>query len=465
MPGCGKDQGLLAGGGNMAQISLTIHDAPPLGTTVLSLQVQVKSAMLQPGNVSITLPETVELTQLQSDTTILSSLQIPAGTYTSLAIDFENPTLTFINNTGGPITPNQNPTCAAGAICQVTPVVNNGNTITFTTAPFPLNIAANAEVGLELDVDMANLVRSNFTLDFTTGSLSITQLPSVQGAAEIRRLRHVLGTVNTVSANAFTFTTPTGVKLGITTDGNTTFSFPGTCVANNFSCVKVNQVLEVDISLEGNGTLLAKEVDLEADVNVEEVSGLIVSLGPGSPPSNFQMLVRQASPAVTLNPVVGTVQIIGIGQPTTFGVDNHSFVLPGGLTFTGAAGLLVGQEILADVTIVNIPVPLTITTSAIALRRSQVTALVSTAPTPGGSTFVLNPLPSLFQTALPTNILSLQVDTTAQTNYENLTPDTLAGVFLGNNVSVGGFLFNTQPSPGTFAIAVDAVRGQPLPGP
>jgi hypothetical protein len=146
-------------------------------------------------------------------------------------------------------------------------------------------------------------------------------------------------------------------------------------------------------------------------------------------------------------------------------VDNHSFVLPGGLTFTGAAGLLVGQEVLADVTIVNIPVPLTITTSAIALRRSQVTALVSTAPTPGGSTFVLNPLPSLFQTALPTNILSLQVDTTAQTVFENLTPDTIAGVFLGNNVSVGGFLFNTQPSPGTFAIAVDAVRGQPLPGP
>ncbi|MGH9713381.1 MAG: DUF4382 domain-containing protein [Candidatus Acidiferrales bacterium] len=463
MPGCGKDNGPIVGGGNNAQISLTIHDAPPLGTTVLSLQVQVKSAMLQPGNVSITLPETVELTQLQSDTTLLSSLQIPSGTYTSLTIDFENPTLIFINNTGGPITPNQNPTCAAGAICTITPVEINGNTFTFTTAPFPLNIAPNAEVGLELDVDMADLVRPDFSLDFSNGgSLSIAQLASVQGAAEIRRLRHVLGTVKLVQTNFFSFTTPTGVLMGIDADSNTIFNFPG-CIANNFSCVKANQVLEVDISLEGNGTLLAKEVDLEADVSVEEISGLIVSLGPGSPPSNFQMLVRQASPAVTIA-AVGAVETIGIGAGTTFAVDHHSFVLPGGLTFTSAAGLLVGQEMLADVTIVQAP-SLVITTKALALRRSQVTALVSTAPTPGGSTFVLNPLPSLFQTALPTNILSLQVDTTAQTVFENLTPNTIAGVLQGNNVSVGGFLFNTQPSPGTFRIAVDAVRGQPLPGP
>lgn len=464
MPGCGNNSGPLVGGGNNAQICLTIHDAPPLGTTVLSLQFQVKSAVLQPGNVSITLPETIELTQLQSDTTILSSLQIPSGTYTSLALDFENPTLIFINNTGGPITPNGNATCAAGAICTITPVVVNGNTFAFTTAPFPLNIAANAEVGLELDVDMADLVRPDYSLDFSNGgSLGITQLASVQGAAEIRRLRHVLGTVKLVQTNFFSFTTPTGVLMGIDTDGNTTFSFPA-CVANNFSCVKANQVLEVDISLEGNGTLLAKEVDLEADVNVEEVSGLIVALGPGASPANFQMLVRQASPAVTLNPIVGTVETINIGLTATFGVDNHSFVLPGGLTFTGAAGLLVGQEMRADLNIISVP-SLVINATSLALRRSQVTALVSTAPIPGGSTFVLNPLPSLYQTALPTNILSLQVDTTAQTNYENLTPDTIAGVLQGGNVSVGGFLFNTQPSPGTFAIAVDAVRGQPLPGP
>jgi uncharacterized protein DUF4382 len=464
MPGCGKSLGVLVGGGNHAQISLTVHDAAPAGITVLSLQVTVMSATLQPGNVSISLPERVELTQLQSDTTVLASTQIPSGTYTSLVLDIENPTMTFINNTGGPITPFQGQTCAINAVCQFTPVVTNGTTLTFNSAPvFPLVLATNAETGLELDFDIADLVQSDFTLNyFNTGALGVTQLASVQGAAELRRLNHVLGTVTQVQTNFFSFTTPTGIKIGATTDANTSLNFPSTCLAQNFSCLKVGQVLEGDISLEGNGTLLAKEVDLEADVNVEEISGLVVMLG--SPVTNFQMLVRQASPAALTasSSVVGTVLTVTIGNLTTFSVDNHSFALPAGLAFTNSASLLVGQEVLSDVAITNVP---TFTTSSIALRRSQLTALVFTPPAGAGTSFVLSPLPSLFQTALPTNITSLQVDTTAQTTFEDLTPDTIAGVILGENVSVGGFLFNTQPSPGRFVIAVDAVRGQPLPGP
>jgi hypothetical protein len=468
MPGCGNSPGTLVGGSNNAQISLTIHDSPPVGITVLSLQVTINSATLQPGNVSISLLETAELTQLQSDTTVLGSVQIPAGTYTSLVLDIENPTMTFINNTGGPITPFQGQTCAINAVCQITPAVTNGTTVTFNTATvFPLTLGSNAETGLELDFNLADLVQSDFSLNyFTTGALSLTQLASVQGAAEIRALNHVLGTVNTVQTNFFTFTTPTGVQLGVTTDGNTRFSFPSNCAAGNFSCVKANQVLELDISLEGNGTLLAKEVDLEADVNVVEISGLVVVLDTNTPPANFQMLVRQASPAAITasSGVVGTLVTVGIGSPTAFTVDNHSFTLPAGLTFTGANSLLVGQEVLSDVAFTQLPSP-AITTSSIALRRSQVTALVFTPPAVGGTSFVLNPLPSLFQTALPTNITSLKVETTSQTTFENLSPDSIAGITLGENVSVGGFLFNTQPSPGTFALAVDAIRGQPIPGP
>jgi hypothetical protein len=464
MPGCGKSLGVLVGGGSHAQISLTVHDAAPLGITVLSLQVTVMSAKLEPGNVSLSLPERVELTQLQSDTTVLASTQIPSGTYTSLALDIENPSLTIINNTGGPITPFQGQTCAINAVCQFTPVVTNGTTLTFSTAPvFPLVLATNAETGLELDFDIADLVQSDFSLNyFNTGALAVTQLASVEGAAELRRLNHVLGTVTQVTMNTFSFTTPTGIKIAATTDANTSFNFSSVCIADNFSCVKVGQVLEVDISLEGNGTLLAKEVDLEADVNVEEISGLIVMLG--SPVTNFQMLVRQASPAALTasSGVVGTVVTETIGNPTMFRVDNHSFTLPAGLTFTNSASLLVGQEVLSDVAITKVP---TFTTSSIALRRSQVTALVFTPPAGASTSFVLSPLPSLFQTALPINITSLQVDTTAQTTFEDLTPDTIAGVTLGENVSVGGFLFNTQPVPNRFVIAVDAVRGQPIPGP
>src|SRR4029077_17613904 len=167
MPGCGKSHGPLVGGNNNAQISLTIHDSPPAGLTVLSLQVTIKSALLQPGKVSISLPETAELTQLQSDTTILSSLQIPSGTYTTLVLDIENPSMTFINNTGGPITPFQGQTCAINAVCPFTPPVTNGNTVTFNTAPgFPLVLAPTEEAGLELDFNLADLVQGDFSLNY-----------------------------------------------------------------------------------------------------------------------------------------------------------------------------------------------------------------------------------------------------------------------------------------------------------
>jgi hypothetical protein len=460
LPGCGKSQGPLVGGTKNAQFSLTIHDAAPIGITVLSLQVQVMSATLQPGNVSVSLPETIDLALLQSDTTLLSSLQIPAGTYTSLVLDFENPSMIFINNTGGPITPTLNPTCLAGAVCQITPV-EFSNPMTLTSAPaFPFQVAQNTEVGLELDLDIANLVQSDFSLNFgNPTALSVSQLTSVKGSAQIRRLNHTLGTVTKVGSNSFTLTTPTGVILAIATDNTTNFHFPSTCLADNFSCIRVNQVLELDISLEGNGTLRATEVDLEADVNVVEISGLIVALDTNTPPQSFQMLVRQQSPAVTTM-LVGMVETVSLGSPTTFSVDNHSFVLPAGLTFTTAANLLVGQEVLADVDVILAP-SLVIRTSTLALRRSQVSALVFTAPTVGGTSFVLNPLPSIFQTALPTNILQMTVDTTTQTTFEDLTPNTIAGVLAGNNISVGGFLFNAS---GTATIATDQVRGQPIPG-
>ena len=452
LPGCGKSAGPIIGGTKTAQFSLTIHDSAPSNITVLSLQVQIKSAFLQPGNVSVSLPETVDLALLQSDTAILSSLQIPAGTYTSLVLDFENPSMIFINNTGGPVTPNNNPTCAAGAVCQITPVSLGGSPFTFSSAPvFPFVVAQNTEVGLELDLDIADLVQSDYSLDFSN-ALNIAPLTPVQGAAEIRHVKHVLGTVTAVATNAFTLTTPTNIKLGITTDGSTIFKFPATCLADNFSCVKVNQVLELDVSLEGNGTILAKEADLEADVNVVEISGLVVALDTNSPPQSLQMLVRQASPAVspTLMPV-GLVETVSIGSPTTFSVDNHSFVLPAGLSFTSATSLLVGQEVLADVNVILAP-SLVIRTSALALRRSQVTAVVLTAPPVGGTSFVLSPLPSIFQTALPTNILQMKVETTTQTTFEDITPDTITGVSVGNNISVGGFLFNAS---GTATIATD----------
>ena len=62
-------------------------------------------------------PVTVDLTRLQTETSLVSSVNVAPGTYTSLALTIApNPSLTFQNNTGASLTVGGAP-CANGAIC------------------------------------------------------------------------------------------------------------------------------------------------------------------------------------------------------------------------------------------------------------------------------------------------------------------------------------------------------------
>ena len=68
-------------------VNLVVADTPATDLTILSFQVQITGAVLQPGNVSLLpRPVTVDLAQLVSDTGFLSSTVIGSATYTSLEI-------------------------------------------------------------------------------------------------------------------------------------------------------------------------------------------------------------------------------------------------------------------------------------------------------------------------------------------------------------------------------------------
>ena len=97
-------------------ISLVVQDTPSPKLTVLSFQVQITAATLQPGNLSILpKPVTVDLAQLVSDTAFLSSTVVGSTTFTSMTMTFANPQVTIANNSGAPIvTPTQ--TCAVNAV-------------------------------------------------------------------------------------------------------------------------------------------------------------------------------------------------------------------------------------------------------------------------------------------------------------------------------------------------------------
>lgn len=93
LAGCGGLSSSLAPSGtNTTQVSLTVHDNPLLGVTVLSFEIDVTGAALQPtdsNSQSVSLPsepEEIELEHLQTESALLSSKSVPVGSYRLEAI-------------------------------------------------------------------------------------------------------------------------------------------------------------------------------------------------------------------------------------------------------------------------------------------------------------------------------------------------------------------------------------------
>jgi hypothetical protein len=72
-------------------MALLMTDTPPVGVTLLSFEVTVSSATLEPGDVSLlTGPATAEITRLQTETISLSTTNVNPASYTSLVLTFLN---------------------------------------------------------------------------------------------------------------------------------------------------------------------------------------------------------------------------------------------------------------------------------------------------------------------------------------------------------------------------------------
>ena len=84
-----------------SSVVLAMTDTPPSNVSILSAEVTLTGATLNPGNVSLfSGSKTIELTRLQTDTAYLATAaNIAAGNYTSLTLTFANPMLTIENDT------------------------------------------------------------------------------------------------------------------------------------------------------------------------------------------------------------------------------------------------------------------------------------------------------------------------------------------------------------------------------
>ena len=261
-----------------SSVVLAMTDTPPSLVTILSAQVTLTGATLAPGNVSLfSGSTTVELTRLQTDIAYLATAaNIPAGSYTSITLTFANPKLTIENDMTTPIAG-----CAGVTICAIVP------TATSLSATIPLTnftVASSSTAGLLIDVNLDNLLSATLGEDFSAVTVS-SFTPAGTGAPPVGA-EDVVGQVGNINAssNTFTLTNATASYTLKADNTSTFFQFPGNvCSTAGFGCLQNNQIVSVDIAMQSNGSILARNILFEdSDSSDAEVEGIITGTNVGS---------------------------------------------------------------------------------------------------------------------------------------------------------------------------------------
>lgn len=427
-----------ASGMQSSAVTLTVTDAPPVGVTVLSFEVTVNGAVLNPGNVQlITNPQRIEVKQLETDSAFLSTMNVPPGTYQSITISVTNPELTVMNNSGAAIG-----NCANNSVCHLEPAAA-GN-VTVSASPFPVVLTGGSPTGFQVDLNVSNLLSGTLGIDFNaSGAISVAQLPLAGQPKHNDQLDDVddlLGTAESLDAadSLFTLHTMSGDFL-IQANADTQFEIES-CAAENFSCIQTGQVVEIDSEVMSGGAFIARKIEAENEDNgsnqaENEMEGVIFKIDDAT---HFELVVLDELSA-TNNIALGNPVVVTLSNPQ-FQVDANGLNVPSALQgsfeqATDTSQLMPGQVVQIRSSSGENPAgsPITMTTNRVRLRESQFTATVSGAPVPPN--FTVNNLPGLFTSM---GVTSIAVQTSSQTNFQGTGLSSLADQ---NQVSLRGLLF------------------------
>jgi Domain of unknown function (DUF4382) len=439
LAGCGGSNQFGSGPQNNGNSSvvLAMTDSAPSLVSILSAQVTLTGATLTPGNVTISSGSaTVDLMRLQTDVAYLSTVaNIPAGNYTAVNLTFANPSLTFENDTAATIAG-----CAVGSICTIIP------TATPMSATVPLtgfSIAANSTTGLLIDVSLDNLLNASLVENFSAGTTVTPFTPAGNGAPPVGA-EDVVGQVGNINAanKTFTLTNVTGT-YALKVDNTSTFFFSGSaCLTSGFACLQTSQILSVDIGVQSDGSLLARNILFEdADSSDVEVEGLITN--PNSGPQQFDIVIQTVSATVS-GLIIGQHVTVQYSTPpqTTFDIDlvhaDNLQVSTAGFVFNMPADLGIGQQVSIrrnSASTANL-----IKADRVRLRSTRVTATVQV----GLPNMLLNNLPSLFS-GHGVAAITAQTSVSPPTIYFEVGKTiNSSDIVVGELVSVRGPLFNAS---------------------
>ncbi len=435
LSGCGAGSSTDAGttSSGSATVNFLVSDTPPSAVTVLSFQVQIASAVLQPGNVSILpRPVTVDLAQLATDTGFLSSEVIGSATYTSMTVTLANPQVTLMNNTAVPLSLNGQ-SCAVGAICTYVPALGQAS-LTISSGVFPLTVTSNSTTGLAMDLSIPDLLQSDLSVSTASGaSANFSLLP---GNTNLD-LGDVLGTVTAVSSGQVEVTTALGDSLMLTTGTGTTYNYPvKACASANAACVSVGQIVSADVSLPGGGMLALNSLSYVGANGSAEVKGLVLGVDQSGTEPVAKMLVQQQIGATGLT--AGQIAEVTLAPTTTYGVGTVTYPSVAGGSFGSAGNLTAGQEVFVGVASGS---GAAFDADGILLESSQVAGMVSAVDAASGFVSV-NGLSGLFTGAQPI-VQTISAQTGSSTMYDGFSSADFGAIAVGDFVATKGPLFGT----------------------
>jgi len=299
-------------------------------------------------------------------------------------------------------------------------------------------------IGLVVDFDLnSSIQNTNLGVTPAVTLAVVAGQPFNSSEMEIEDIEGVEGRVQSVSNPGFMLQDSTsGQTFMINVDSNTRFQDFNQigCAGNNFSCLQVGQIVEVEhLLVMDNGTLLASEVQLDDAVNEEQLEGTIVAVNAAN--NQFQMVIEDEEPAVAGVSVGNSVTIsINAGAQYAIDSDDLGSAIPSGVSFASVNDLLVGQEVKVRALVVSSQVTgTTVTTNRVTLHTSQFTGTVASVNAPNCA---VNSLSVLFTS---NGINQVQVQTSPGTEFEGVSG--VSSLATGNNLALRGLLFKTAGDP------------------
>jgi uncharacterized protein DUF4382 len=377
-----------------ANVTLTLFDAAPANADFVNFNVPISAITLTPqtgADISIFSPATptiFEITNLQSDSTLIGTFQIPAGSYTSINFLVGAAFAVFANSSTSAIG-----NCNPLSVCHLASGAPGQITVTFTPA---LSVAGNqnAAVGVEFNLNNAITSQNGITIDLKQPNvITIVSLPRTgQASGTVDTVEDFVGVVKTISGSTLTLQNDAGTTFTGTIGASTTFNPPpgGSSACGGVfdqACVAVGQTLSVDANVSVSGAISITNIGFLDLPAIDEIEGTIfptTTQGTFIMAVDHKILAANSTNSTILGPVGSgtTLNLIldtsGGSGSVGFLIDTNKLPISSSLGFLDFTDLITGQRIMAHVKSVTSGTLLNVTTDRLVLRFSRITGTVGT---------------------------------------------------------------------------------------